>query len=157
VIYRLGIIAGIAACGMLAAGETNVSNLGGAWVLNGDASKWAKHERPTSIVLNIVHQEPSLKYSGEIIKPGEEASREFSFDGAIDGKAYPARGPGGDGTMAFKRVDARTVESLYSSNDKTLVERGKLTVSADGKHLTRQVQVKSPGGEESWTEVYDRK
>lgn len=155
--YRLGIIAGIFVCGLLAAGDANVSNLGGAWVLNGDTSKWGKRERPTSIVLNIVHQEPSLKYSGEIIKPGEDASREFSFDGAIDGKAYPARGPGSEGTMAFKRVDARTVESLYTSNDKTLVERGRLTVSADGKHLTRQVQVKSPGGEESWTEVYDRK
>lgn len=155
--YRLGLIAGIVACGVLAASNVNVSNLGGSWTLNADASKWGKHERPTSIVLNIVHQEPSLKYSGEIIKPGEDPSRDFSFDGAIDGKGYPARGPGGNGTMSFKRVDARTVESLYTSNDKTLVERGRLTLSADGKHLTRQVQVKSPGGEESWTEVYDRK
>jgi hypothetical protein len=57
--------------------------------LNGDASKWGKHERPTTVVLNMVYQEPSRKYSGEIIKPGEDASRAFSFDGAIDGKAYP--------------------------------------------------------------------
>lgn len=155
--YRLGLVAGILACGMLAVSGANVSNLGGSWTLDGAASKWGKHERPTSIILNIVHQEPSLKYSGEEIKPGEDPAREFSFEGEINGQAFPAKGPGGNGTMAFKRIDARTVESLYTSNDKTLVERGRLTVSANGKHLTRQVNVKSPGGEESWTEVYDRK
>jgi hypothetical protein len=42
-----------------------------------------------------------------------------------------ARAPGGDGAMAFRRVDARTVESLYTSNDNTGGTR-QATVSADG-------------------------
>ena len=132
-------------------------NISGTWVLNADHSRWGKHPRPTSVMLAITHQEPAFKYTGEVIKPGEEAAREFSFDGAIDGKSYPAKGSGGDGNIVFKRVDPRTIESLYTSNDGTLIEHARTSISADGKHLTRELRIKTQTGEETWTEIYDRK
>src|SRR5947209_6922104 len=137
--------------------DTGAPNLSGTWVLNSKSSHWGKHAPPTSVTLNITHQEPAFKYTGEVIKPGEDPAREFSFDGAIDGKSYPAKGPGGDGNMVLKRVDARTVDSIYTSNDGTLVEHARTAISSDGKHLTRDVRVKTPAGGEAWTEIYDRK
>lgn len=155
---RLAVLMALLVCGALAAPADNAPNLTGTWALDAGKSHWGKHERPSSIVLKITHQEPAFKYSGQVIKAGEDPGREFSFDGAIDGKSYPAKGPGGDGTMAFKRVDGRTIESLFTSKDGTLVERSRITVSADGKRLTRDVHVKTPNAaEESWTEVYDRR
>jgi len=133
------------------------ANFSGTWVLDGNQSKWGDHQRPTSIVINIAHQEPTFKYTGEEIKPGEEQAREFSFDGAIDGKSYPVRGPGQEGSMYYKRVDARTVDSVFTSNDRTVVEQARTSISADGKRLTREMKVKEPGRVESWTEVYVRK
>ncbi len=152
----LRMLMGLLACGLLVADSVG-PNMGGTWVLNAGASKWGKHARPTSIVIKIDEQGGSFKYSGEVIKPGEEEPREFSFSGALDGKSYPAKGPGGEGTMAFKRIDARTVESLYNSNDKTLQEWSRTTISADGKRLTRELRLKTPTAKESWTEVYDRR
>ncbi len=149
-------VVGFLACGLLLADSAG-PNMSGTWILNAGASKWGKHTRPTSIVIKIEEQGSTFNYSGEVIKPNEEEAREFSFKGALDGKSYPAKGPGGEGTMAFKRIDARTVESLYTSNDKTLREWSRTGISADGKRLTRELRLITPTAKESWTEVYDRR
>jgi hypothetical protein len=144
-------------CAALLCAADAVSNLSGTWVLDANQSKWGNHQRPTSIVLTITHQEPALKYAGQEIKPSEDQAREFSFDGAVDGKSYPVRGPGDEGSMYYKRVDGRTIDSVFTSADHTLVEHARTTISADGKRLTREVKVNSPARTESWTEVYVRK
>jgi hypothetical protein len=133
------------------------ANLSGTWVLDANQSKWGNHGRPTSIVINIAHQEPTLKYTGQEIKPGEDEAREFSFDGAIDGKSYPVRGPGEEGSMYYKRVNGHTIDSVFTSKDGTVVEHARTTISNDGKRLTRDVKVNSPAHTESWTEVYVRR
>lgn len=144
-------------CLAVGANNHSAANLSGTWILDANQSKWGNHQRPTSIVITIVHQEPKLKYSGQEIKPGEEQPQEFSFDGAIDGKSYPVRGAGEAGSIYYKRVDDRTIDSVFTSNDHTEVDQARTTVSADGKRLTREVKAKVPGGEESWTEVYVRR
>ena len=145
------------ACAGVCAENSSVANLSGTWVLDAKQSKWGNHKPPTSIVISIEHHEPALKYSGQEIKPGEEQPREFSFDGAIDGKSYPVRGPGEEGTMYFKRVNPRTVDSVFTSKDHTETDEARTSLSADGKKMTREVKAKAPGGKESWTEVYTRR
>ena len=145
------------ACAAILSAGSPVANLSGTWVLDANQSKWSDHQRPTSVVITIAHQEPTLKYTGEEIKPGEEQAREFSFDGAIDAKSYPVRGPGQEGSMYYKRVDGRTIDSVFTSNDHTVVEQARTSISADGKRLTRELKLREPGRTESWTEVYVRK
>ena len=137
-----------------------VPDLSGTWQLNVDKSSWGKHTKPTSGTVVIEHHEPALKYSGAVeVHNGTETTpgkSTFSFDGAIDGKEYPVTGLTGAGKMTIRRVNPRTTISELKANDGTLFETAKTTISADGKRLTRELKTTGPGGEISWTEVYDR-
>ena len=136
-------------------------NLSGTWQLNVQKSSWGKHPKPTGGTVVIEHQEPAFKYSGTIeVENGTETSegqRSFSFNGAIDGKEYPVTGAAGAGKMTIRRVNPTTTVSELKSSDGAVLETAKTTISADGKRLTRAVKAAGPGGEVSWTEVYDRR
>jgi hypothetical protein len=83
--------------------------------------------------------------------------REFSFEGAIDGREYPVIGAFAEGKIVFVRKPGNVVASTFHSNDALLSESAETSVSADGKLLTRRVRLKRPAGELTWTEIYDRR
>lgn len=142
------------AAGICAFGQT--PNISGNWKLNVDKSKWGKRDKPTSIELSIEHNEPAFKYKGAVLNADGSDRREFTFDGAIDGKAYPANGADGDGTITFTRVNKSTIKSTFNSKDGKVTESATTAISSDGKQLTRRMYRKGPTGTFTWTEVYDR-
>jgi hypothetical protein len=131
-------------------------NMGGSWKLNLDKSKWGKRDKPTSIELNIEHNEPSIRYHGTVINADATDRRDFKFDGNIDGKGYPADGPDGPGTMTISRVNPYSTRATFRSNDGKIIEESTTTISRDAKELTRRIHRKTPAGEFDWTEVYDK-
>lgn len=149
----------LAAAWQLAAAQ--VPDLSGTWQLNVAKSVWGKHPKPAGAVITIEHHEPELKYSGTVMFPtgvtGGEHARTFTFDGAIDGKEYPVTGTLGPGKMEFHRENPAIVTSRFQSSDGSLTETARTTLSPDGKVLVRDIHAKGPNGDESWTEVYDRR
>lgn len=138
-----------------------VVDLSGTWQLDVQKSSWGKHPKPTSGTVTIQHQEPRFEYSGSAeFDNGTETSdgkKTFAFNGAIDGKPYPVSGSAGPASMTIRRVNATTTISELKSADGATVETAKMTVSTDGKQLTREVKASGPGGVISWTEVYNRR
>jgi hypothetical protein len=154
---RVGMVLAFAV--LLAAAQ--IVDLSGTWHLNVQKSSWGKHPKPTGGTVTIEHHEPGFKYSGSAeFDNGTETSdgkKTFAFDGAIDGKAYPVTGAAGPETMTIRRLNPTTTISELKSADGATVETAKMTVSADGKQLTREVKASGPTGVTSWTEVYDRR
>ncbi|MCC6858208.1 MAG: hypothetical protein IT158_06600 [Bryobacterales bacterium] len=95
---------------------------------------------PQSSLVTIEHGEPSLKYSGTLVEATGAGSRQFQFEGVIDG-----------------RLDARTIASEFHSGDGAFVERTRTSISRDGRVLRRRIELKSPDGLFTWTEVYDKR
>lgn len=135
----------------------NVASMSGTWNLKVDKSSWGKKAPPKSVSVKIDHQEPSLKYNGVVDVDEQGGGRAFEFSGALDGKEYPIKDDNiGEGKITFKRINARTTESVAKSTDGKIVESSRTTVSKDGKTMTRHVTVKSPEQTLSWTEVYEK-
>ena len=152
VILSLAIAAAVTAA-------AQVPDLSGTWRLNVEKSTWGKHPKPTGGSVTIEHHEPAFKYSGlvEIQKDPETPSgTSFWFDGAIDGKPYPIKGAAGAGNMTIRRVNPTTTISEWKSTDGSLVETARMTISRDGKQLTREIKAHAAGKDLSWTDVYDR-
>lgn len=128
-----------------------VSNLTGTWKLNPDRSSWGKKPKPAGVIVTIKHEEPRLTITGTVAH-GSEESGTFHFDGTIGGPAES----GAEGTLRVRRIDARTIESDWTSSDGRHSEKGRTTVSRDGRELTRKVEVKRPEGTMTWTELYEK-
>jgi hypothetical protein len=131
------------------------ANLSGSWHLNIEKSHWGSKVQPLSVTLIIEHQEPMLRYRGTVTHVNED-TRDFAFEGAIDGKRYSMVGSGGAGTVVLRRVDANTFESVSQNADGTYIETARTSLSRDGRLLTRQIRRRTPEGTQTWTEVYER-
>lgn len=132
------------------------ANLSGNWQLNVDRSKWGNMNRPVSVILTIVHQEPSLSYHGSVQYANEDV-RDFGFSGAIDGKPYPMSRSYGDGEIVIIRIDGRTIESTFRTADGNTIETARTIVSRDGRTMERRLRLTTPEGTRRWTEIYERK
>ena len=132
-----------------------IAGLNGTWKLNVERSRWGKVQKPVSVVLQIQHAEPHLTYSGNVIYSNEE-TRTFTFDGAIDGREYHMDRSYGGGSIVIRRLNSQAIKSIFRSTDGRFTETATTTISAGGTVLTRQLQVDSPEGRRSWTEVYDK-
>jgi len=137
--------------------HAQVSNLSGTWRLNVDKSKWGKRPSPQSVIVTVEHKEPSLKYSGHAVDAKGESTTRFEFDGAIDGREYPADGAYGQGKMVFTRLNPSTVRAVFRSADGRFELTARTVLSRDGNTMTRRLRVKRPDGTESWTEVYEKR
>ena len=131
-------------------------NLSGVWHLDVAKSRWGSVQKPVSEVIEIEHREPALKYDGQIIYTGEDA-RKFAFDGAIDGKEYPANPSYGSGKIKLTRVNPYTFDSTFKTDDGKTVETARTVVAPNDKVMTRTVHLKTTAGVKSWTEVYEKK
>ena len=131
-----------------------VPNLSGTWKLNQQKSHWGKKANPTSVIVEIQHHEPDWKYSGTIIEATND-EKKFAYDGAIDGTEHDATSAYGPGKMTMQRVNRFTILSTFHTADGRFVETAR-TTSTDGSEMTRRMHLKSPEGEISWVEVYDK-
>jgi hypothetical protein len=136
------------------AGQT--ANFSGTWHLNVEKSHWGSKPKPLSVVLIIEHKEFVLQYRGTVTHV-DEHTRDFTFNGAIDGKEYPMDSSIGPGITVLRRVDANAFESAFRNADGTSLETALTSLSRDGKVLTRKILQKTPTGTRSWTEVYERR
>lgn len=143
-------------CPGSAAAAAQTGNLTGTWHLNVEKSQWGTVKKPHSVVLIIEHRDPALRYHGSVVYASEE-SRDFAFDGALDGKEYAMTRSYGPGLITLKRLDAFTFESVFTSEDGLYVENTRTTVSMDGRTLTRRYRLRSPEGVKTWTELYERR
>ncbi len=134
-----------------------VADLSGTWDLNLDKSSWGQVQKPLAITVTIEHREPAIRYTGTIVYAAGEDTRTFSFQGAIDGKEYPITRSFGSGKIRIRRVNARTTESVFRSDDGQWEEVTRTSISVDGKTLRREIRRKGPPGELRWTEVYDKR
>ena len=145
----------LAAVGLAA----DVANMSGTWVLNLKRSKFdSKMTSPGTVILEIQHNEPSLKYSGTVSRAGEKEPTKFEYSGAIDGKQYQAKEDQNTRTIVFRRRTQRSVESHSTLQDGKSKEYALITMSRDGKTLNRQIKFTDPNGAvRQWTEVYEKK
>jgi len=137
-------------------GQAQVSSLTGLWKLNVARSSWGKKQKPVSVWVDIDHREPALKYEGMVVDANGDG-RYFAFEGAVDGKESPFQSPYGEGAITFRRLDPRSVTSVFRSGNGNVTETVTMRLSRDGKVLTHRVRLKDPAGEMSWTEVYEKK
>jgi hypothetical protein len=119
-----------------------------------EKSQWGKKEKPVAVIVKIEHNEPAWKYSGTVTLPNSE-EKTFSYEGAIDGTERDAVSAYGPGKMTIRRVNAATTASSFRTNDGRFTETA-TTSSSDGVTMTRRMHLKSPDGEVSWTEVYQK-
>jgi len=140
---------------VLPVSASDIPDLGGVWRLNVEKSTWGKMTKPVSVVLEINHNQLSLSYTG-VVNYASEESRDFAFAGAIDGNEYPMVRSYGAGKCLFRRVSLTIVESLFRSDDGLYTETARMVMSRDGRTMTRYMYLKSPEGDRSWTEVYER-
>jgi len=142
----------------LAAGvaTAQVISLTGTWYLNVEKSQWGSMRKPASEALEIQHREPALQYHGTVTYSNEE-TRDFAFEGSIDGKEYAMTRSFGTGTITLRRTDPFTIESIFKTTDGAYVENARTIVSRDGKTLTRRLRTQSPEGVKTWTEIWERR
>ena len=131
-------------------------NLTGTWYLNAEKSQWGTVKKPISVVLEIQHREPALQYRGTVTYSNED-TRDFAFEGAIDGKEYAMTRSFGAGTINLRRMDALTIEATFKTTDGAYIETTRTSLSRDGKTMTRRLRTQSPEGTKTWTEVYERR
>jgi hypothetical protein len=135
-----------------------VPDLSGRWHLNVGKSSWGKRPTPVSVEVTITHREPVLKYSGTVTLDAQGTTRDFEFEGAIDGKEHPVVGGNvGEGKLTIRRLNQYTTASVAKSNDGQTEESATTTVSRDGRTMTRKLRLKRPDGVLTWTEVYERR
>jgi hypothetical protein len=132
------------------------ADISGTWILNQARSRWGSSTRPFKVLLYIEHREPALKYQGTITYADDD-TRDFAFDGSIDGKPVPMERPAGNGVMFHERVAPREIKTVFKTNDGNHVQTVTTVISRDGKTLTRRLQIETPTGVRRWAEVYDRR
>jgi hypothetical protein len=153
--YKLTLIAAAAALlSVFAYADTKPADLSGTWKLNVQKSDAGSQRAPQSVVVTVVHNEPAIKWTGEFVD-AQGQSHPISVDGIIDGKPRPDKGANG-GTLLLKRIDSRSIENDWTSDDGKSTEKSTLTISADGSTVTRKTSGATPDGNWTTTEVYEK-
>jgi hypothetical protein len=83
--------------------------------------------------------------------------RDFSLSGALDGREYPADRSYGPGRLRLERRGDNMIQTVYTSDTGLYVETSRILLSADGRRMTRFMEVVTPERREQWVEVYERK
>jgi hypothetical protein len=131
-----------------------VADMSGTWTLNKKKSSWGSSV-PFDVMMFIEHKDPGLKYRGTVTY-ADETTRDFAYEGAIDGKPRAADRVAGSGTMTHSRVGAREFKTVFRIGDGSYVQTVGTVISRNRKTMTRSLRIETPGGVRRWTEVYDR-
>ena len=125
--------AAVAFAGTIAAAQT-ADPLIGTWKLNVAKSKYDPGPAPKSATATFTVAGKGVKFVLDgVTGAGEKA--QWSYTANEDGKDYPMTGNPDADTIALKRIDPRTVETVNKKAGK-VTTTNRRTVSADGKTLT---------------------
>jgi len=126
-------------------------NFSGKWKLNAAKSDFGPMPAADSRTDTITHKEPVLK---ESVDAGE-----FQFEATYttDGKESKNTMMGGE-TTSKAHWDGSTlvIDTKANFNGSEMVIHSTMTLSADGKGLTRKVHLSGPMGEGDQTLVFDK-
>ena len=135
-------IAIVCLCALIAGAQTK-PNLSGVWKMNAQKSKFA-NGGPDNILIKIDHKEQALVEDWSMSTPGGD--RSFQVKYTTDGKEIEQEVMGRTAkTKAKWEGDALVVE-WYSEGG---FFKRKITLSADGKTMTKVVTQSNGGGEQS--------
>ena len=128
----------------------------GTWVLNVAKSKYSPGPAPKTATTVIEAAGQGYKFS--VKQELASGVQQWSFTTNLDGKEVPVTGnnPNAD-TLAVKRVDANTLETVAKKGGKTTTTQ-KNVVAADGKTRTvTTVGTNAAGEKVNNVAVYERK
>ena len=121
----------VLAFGAVAFADNNV----GTWKLNLAKSSFSPGPAPKSQTLKIeAWGDDGLKYSADGVGPDGKPTH-AEFQAKFDGKDAAFKGNPDADTLAYKRVDANTLEATTKMKGKTTLT-AKVVVSKDGKTRT---------------------
>jgi len=126
----------------------------GTWKLNLEKSKNSSlYPLPKSETLLIQEQEDGLKVVGDEVT-AEGKTVHFEYSARYDGQDYPETGSPAVDTVAMRRINATTMESIDKKAGKVVMTIRRV-ISKDGR--TRTTTAKDAKGEPmGWVAVFDR-
>ena len=137
---------------VLLAADANV----GTWKLNVAKSKFSPGPAPKSQTLKIeAWGEDGVKYVADGVGPDGKPTR-WEFQAKYDGKDNPFKGNPDADMIAYKRIDANSVEATTKLKGKA-AGLTRIVVSKDGKTRTLTQTGKNAGGQDvNNLAVYER-
>jgi hypothetical protein len=131
------------------------SNIG-TWKLNVAKSKFSPDPAPKSQTLKIAPWgSDGVTFTSDGID-AEGKPTHFEFQAKYDGKDMPVKGSPDFDTLAYKRIDANTIEATAKLKGK-VVGTSRIVVSADGKTRTlNQTGTNAKGEKVNNTIVYEK-
>ena len=147
------VMAGVLAMGISAiAADSNI----GTWKMNAAKSKFDPGPAPKSQTLKIeAWGADGVKYTADGTD-GEGKPSHWEMQAKYDGKFVPFKGNPDADMLAYKRIDANTVEATTQLNGKVM-GTSRIVVSADGKTRTLTQTGKNAKGQDVHnTVVYEK-
>ena len=128
----------------------------GTWKLNLAKSKYVSSPAPKSQTLKIeAWGDDGLKYEADGVGADGKPTH-AEFQAKYDGKDYPFKGNPDADTLAYKRIDANTLEAALKLKGKPTIT-AKVSVSKDGKTRTVVQTGKDAAGKAvNTTSVYEK-
>jgi len=146
----LMIAASFCFCSSIIAAQTK-PDFSGVWKMNREKSKFLAMENIRDIVSKIEHKEPNFSIFTTIT--GVDGDRTFEAKYTTDGKETTVKLPSGSIKATAKwEGDALTVEGKAEEFN----VRGKYTLSADGKTLTKASHLSTPNGDVEGIIVFEK-
>lgn len=108
--------------------------MSGRWEINLAKSKYDPGPPPQSSVRVHEVDGDTIKVTLDIVSASGRA-RHVEFVRTLDGKEYPDKDDPHADTVAWQRIDERTIEFTQKTNGQT-TETGRLVLSEDGRELT---------------------
>jgi hypothetical protein len=145
--FRTGAALMIAAivclCALTANAQTK-PDFSGSWKMNKEKSKFAGNGGPDAILIKIDHKEPALTEEWSISTPDGE--RSFQGKYTIGGQETEQEVMGRTAKTSAKwEGDALVIE--FKTTDSGFIKR-KITLSADGKTMTKIITQSKGGGDQ---------
>ena len=147
------VMAGVLAMGISAiAADSNI----GTWKMNAAKSKFDPGPAPKSQTLKIeAWGADGVKYTADGMDADGKPSH-WEMQAKYDGKFVPFKGNPDADMLAYKRIDANTVEATTQMNGKVM-GTSRIVVSADGKTRTLTQTGKNAKGQDIHnTIVYEK-
>jgi hypothetical protein len=120
----------------------------GTWKLNLEKSKFnPPSSAPKSEILKIIAQDGGLKWTSDTVDAAGKATK-GEWSGKYDGKDYALTENADVDTIAAKKINANTFESVSKKGGK-VVGTGRGAVSKDGKTLTLASKTTNAQGQET--------
>lgn len=129
----------------------------GTWKLNLEKSDFGSVLAPKSMTI-VVTEDTKNKVAWKANGVGPDGKRiTESYSGPADGTSHSLKGsPTGEESVAYTRNPDGTVMAVSKDKSGQEVAHATISWSDDGKTMTLKNTRKTPGGDLSYTEVYEK-